>query len=240
MTAQSVNEEHWQRVLNHYSHPDQVAVYGDRAAAGLRPFEEVIVEKFHQPPGKVLDVGCGAGREAFALMEMGYDVVGVDRTRQLLDEGKRIAAEKGVEVDFIWTDGRDLACGERVFDHAVIWAQVLGNVPGRENRLAMLQQCYAALKLGGKLSFSVHDRKRTEAKAREMGLVEQDGLHGLEKGDFVLGEKLGNNYWHLYEREEILELCVEAGFVVLDCRRASEWGDEVRDNVWVCVCERGN
>jgi SAM-dependent methyltransferase len=60
-------------------------------------------------PGAALDVACGEGRNAIWLAERGWRVVGVDFSRVALDKARRLAAERGVEVE--WVAG-DLATWE--------------------------------------------------------------------------------------------------------------------------------
>jgi ubiquinone/menaquinone biosynthesis C-methylase UbiE len=47
-------------------------------------------------PARVLDLGCGDGTTAVPLAAMGADVVGIDIARNLVDAGKKRAAEAGL------------------------------------------------------------------------------------------------------------------------------------------------
>ncbi|MFB9676302.1 class I SAM-dependent methyltransferase [Streptosporangium vulgare] len=65
------------------------------------------------PPGaRVLDAGCGTGRVAIRLAELGYDCVGVDLDASMLDVARRAAPR----LPWILADLSDLGDGE---DHAV-------------------------------------------------------------------------------------------------------------------------
>ncbi|MBN1640480.1 MAG: class I SAM-dependent methyltransferase [Anaerolineae bacterium] len=50
---------------------------------------------------RVLDVACGTGRHALALAQRGYEVVGADASRGMLDQARVNAAAAGVEVTFV-------------------------------------------------------------------------------------------------------------------------------------------
>ncbi len=65
-------------VLENYSTADAVEKYTQRVAEGLRKYEKAAIDQFFPLSGKVLVVGCGAGREAFALEALGYKVKGID------------------------------------------------------------------------------------------------------------------------------------------------------------------
>ncbi len=54
------------------------------------------------PPARILDAGCGTGRVATRLAELGYDTVGVDLDPSMLDVARRHAP------DLTWVEG-DLA-----------------------------------------------------------------------------------------------------------------------------------
>jgi cyclopropane fatty-acyl-phospholipid synthase-like methyltransferase len=49
-----------------------------------------IAKRLHLRPGnRVLDAPCGAGRLAFPLAEMGFDVVGVDLRKSFVSRARR-------------------------------------------------------------------------------------------------------------------------------------------------------
>jgi cyclopropane fatty-acyl-phospholipid synthase-like methyltransferase len=76
-----------------------------------------------EPPGRLLDVPCGAGRHAVGLARRGYDVTGVDLSE---DAVSRAAASAGaLPVRFIRADMRDLSA-EAPLDGALCLGNSLG------------------------------------------------------------------------------------------------------------------
>jgi 2-polyprenyl-3-methyl-5-hydroxy-6-metoxy-1,4-benzoquinol methylase len=67
--------------------PASVAADTPSRAAGLELLD---------PPGAVLDVGCGGGDAAFALAERATELIGVDRQRDMLDVFVATAQERGL------------------------------------------------------------------------------------------------------------------------------------------------
>src|SRR5689334_4244429 len=50
-----------------------------------------------RPPVRVLDLGCGDGTTAVPLARMGAEVVGIDIASNLVEAGKKRAAEAGLD-----------------------------------------------------------------------------------------------------------------------------------------------
>lgn len=48
--------------------------------------------------GKVLDLGCGQGRDAVALAKLGYEVTGVDHSKVGIDQMNETAKKQGLEL----------------------------------------------------------------------------------------------------------------------------------------------
>jgi SAM-dependent methyltransferase len=56
------------------------------------------------PPGPVLDLGCGEGRNAVFLAERGYAVTAVDQSAVGLRKAQQLAAQRGVSITTVQAD----------------------------------------------------------------------------------------------------------------------------------------
>lgn len=100
----------WERIARAQAGADYATTYADRfarlAAAGQDVHgEAALVTRLLAPPARVLDAGCGTGRIAVRLDELGYDVVGVDVDATMLDVARRDAPHLSwVETDLATFD----------------------------------------------------------------------------------------------------------------------------------------
>lgn len=58
-------------------------------------------------PYKVLDIGCGEGKDAVFLARNGYAVTAFDASEQGLSKARELAEKRGVKIDFFKADVRD-------------------------------------------------------------------------------------------------------------------------------------
>lgn len=66
--------------------------------------------------GNVLDVGCGAGREAIFLAQCGFRAIGVDFSREALKIARQRSEAAVIEVDWRLGDVLDLPVGDHSID----------------------------------------------------------------------------------------------------------------------------
>src|SRR5215472_11422089 len=79
--------------------------------------QEVLDLARPQPGDLCLDVATGTGNTAFALAPHVRRVVGVDLTREMLNEARRIAADRGVRnLDWLIADAMALPFKDDTFD----------------------------------------------------------------------------------------------------------------------------
>lgn len=67
----------------------------------------------------VLDVGAGTGNAAIPAAAAGADVTASDLTPELFEDGRRRAAEAGVELEWVEADAEDLPFDDGAFDCVV-------------------------------------------------------------------------------------------------------------------------
>lgn len=82
--------------------------------------EATFVTGLLQPPARVLDAGCGTGRIAVRLAELGYDVVGVDVDEVMLE----VARTEGPDLDWRLADLAEFDLGEQ-FDLVLLAGNIL-------------------------------------------------------------------------------------------------------------------
>ena len=107
------------------------------------------------PAGRALDLGCGEGRNAIWLAARGWDVTAVDFSAVALQRGRRLAADRGVDVGFRLQDVRVWTPPSRAFALvAVVYLQLPSDDLARVHRRAA-----DAVAPGGTLVVLGHDRR---------------------------------------------------------------------------------
>ena len=121
----------------------------------------------------VLDVRCGHGRIANRLAERGARVTGVDADAFFLERAREGAEARGVEVEYVHGDMRELPWEGR-FDAVVNWFTSFGYFDDEGNR-AWLETVLRTLKPGGRLALDVHNRDVFMRNRVPAAVVERDG-----------------------------------------------------------------
>ncbi|MGD0167505.1 MAG: class I SAM-dependent methyltransferase [Gaiellaceae bacterium] len=101
------------------------------------------------PGGRILDLACGTGGHALELAELGYEVVGVDIADGMLEEARTKASSRGLAVEFLCQDLRQLDVGEGTYDAAVCLFDSLGYLLTDADISAALRRVNRSLKPGG-------------------------------------------------------------------------------------------
>jgi 8-oxo-dGTP diphosphatase len=144
------------------------------------------------PHAKIIDIGCGPGRDAKVFSDYGLDVVGIDFSPNMIE----IAKQSVPNGSFYIMDMEAIAFPSETFDG--VWANcALLHVP-KKNISLVFQNIHLILKPKGSFYLSVKQSDRGE-------IFEGDSRYGgLEK------------YWSFYEPNELVQLLIEANFRIVD------------------------
>jgi SAM-dependent methyltransferase len=131
----------WQQIARDTVGHDYAEQYAARFRAMAARGEDVhgeatFVAELFEPPARVLDAGCGTGRVAIRLAELGYDVLGVDVDVSMLLK----AREEAPELDWRVADLAVLDTGQ-VFDVVLVAGNTIpflepGTLDGTARHLA--------------------------------------------------------------------------------------------------------
>jgi SAM-dependent methyltransferase len=120
---------------------------------GVEPNRFLVAEVADLPPGRALDRACGAGRNAIWLAERGWAVTGADFSDVALENARDLAAERGVDVEWLLGVLRDWEPPRRAFDLVAVLYQQLP----AEERHPELARAADADAPGGTLLVVGHD-----------------------------------------------------------------------------------
>jgi SAM-dependent methyltransferase len=108
------------------------------------------------PVQSILDLGCGTGNHVIPLTQMGYEVVGIERSEEMLSRARTKAARAfpTKTIAFYQGDIRTKEVG-RQFDAALMMFAVLGYQKDNADVLAALRTARRHLRPGGLFIFDV-------------------------------------------------------------------------------------
>jgi SAM-dependent methyltransferase len=119
--------------------------------ADLGLWEELVEED-----AEVVDLGCGTGRVATRLARGGRRVTAVDQDPQVLEVLERRVAERGLAVECVCKDVRELNLG-RQFDAVLAPMQLVQLMRGEDERRAMLTRVVRHIRPSGLFAASLMD-----------------------------------------------------------------------------------
>jgi SAM-dependent methyltransferase len=186
------------------------------------------VEHHAQPPGLLLDLGCGTGRLLVHLAQKGYRCVGVDLSAEMLAIAARKAHAAGVSVDLLRASIAELdALADASFDHAACLFSTLGMVVGADVRRRVLAHVFRLLRPGGRFVLHVHNRWFNawdpSGRAWLVGNLFRSWLGREPAGDRAMPvhQGIAGLTLHLFTRTEALRVLRAAGFRIIEVRPLS-------------------
>ncbi len=105
-----------------------------------------------EPAGRALDLACGEGRNAIWLASRGWQVTAADFSAVALERGRKLAAERDVELE--WVEADVTTFGPEPGAYALVLILYL-QVPGSD-QTRVLDHAAAALAAGGELLMVGH------------------------------------------------------------------------------------
>jgi len=235
---QGAAEDCLARVRAKYGRAAEVREYARTARAGLDPFELALVRRHVRAGGRLLDVGCGAGREALGFARAGFRVVALDIAPAMVEAARANAAGAGLALELRVGSVTELDAPPGTFDGAY-FAGSLHHIPGRARRVGALARIRRALTADGALLLVVVyrgprglvSRSRLVDLVRRVGARLPGGPRLSEPGDGWMREVSEASdpreaiFFHDYDGPAEVRAELEAaGFV----------GAEARPGWWVC------
>ena len=162
---------------------------------------DIIPEFFEKNKGRVLDLGCGSGRNILKIE--GQELYAVDFSNEMIKIAKKNAKKKRVDVKFYVMEIDKLSFEDEFFDAILFWA-VLHCIKGKRKRHDSLKEMYRVLKPGGRALVSSWGRGSPRLKNKPKECIMPWSVESLRQ----------MRYTYIYDADELKRELEEIGFRV--------------------------
>lgn len=206
-------------VQAYFDAPAVVAHYAQAASeVGLWRSEEKVFTRLFPLEQSLLELGCGAGRVAIGLHELGYrNVLATDLSREMVARARHLAKMLEYSIPFRVGDATDLEFEDGVFDGAIFAFNGLMQIPSEAGRERALAEVLRVLRPGSWFVFTTHDRERSPhqafwraERARWDAGQQSEGLEVF--GDRAEATEDGLHFMHVPTQAEMTMLLEAVGF----------------------------
>ena len=155
---------------------------------------------------KVLDLGCGSGRNFFKFNGIIY---GIDFSAEQLKYAEENAQKKGIKVILTKSKAEKIPFEDNFFDKTIFIA-TLHCIKGKQNRKKVLKEIYRALKPNGKVLITAWNKnsKRWKNKPKETKVS-----WNIKENEKIF------RYYYLYSYEELKKELEKTGFKVTEINK---------------------
>lgn len=141
------------RVREEFNRAETVDAYARSGDYGLMPLEQMVLKGPLAGSRRLLDLGCGAGREALGGAGEGRSLVACDLAHAMCVRARRKFREAGQPWPVLTADARLLPFRNGSFDAVLAGNTILQYVPGRARRRAAIAEIHRILEPGGRVAF---------------------------------------------------------------------------------------
>ncbi len=235
---------HIHNTILRYINSHDIATRYDNYFKGssLFNFDCQFIHENLDPPGRILDLGCGTARHLLFLESLGFDTFGIDLSRHFLQISRKKLQAFGCNPNkLILADIMHLPLNKNAkFDGILIMFSVLGLIQGSENRASILRSLHPHLKQNGKVILHVHnyEYRHSSLLRRLKALTQRLGKYRLsEEGDKIVENyrSIQDLFIHTFRLDEIINLLTMNNFQIKKCvglnsRRDGICSGDIRKN----------
>lgn len=219
---------------------------------------EKIFRKKNFNPHTILEIACGTGNITNKLAKRGYDVVGIDKSTEMLTFAKNKAYDLGADVKYLNQDMRELDYNKNV-DSILCLCDGINYILEKQELMTVLKKVYSLLKEGGLFIFDISSYYKLSqilgsniyaenfenvSYIWENYFDEEESICELNLTIFKRKNKLFEryqecHYQRAYKTEEILNALKKSGFKNISCYKSFTFEDiNYEDNRLNFVCEK--
>jgi ubiquinone/menaquinone biosynthesis C-methylase UbiE len=164
------DEEFWTEFKN--------LLFAEDKIESSKEVEKIIELADLEEGSKVLDMPCGVGRHSIEFQKKGFEVVGVDKTSEYVEDARQ--KDGAEEIEFVREDMKEFR-REDSFEAVINWWNSFGYFEDKEDDRQMLENIFVSLKENGVLVMDYYGKEIAAMRDLSHHWSEQDGIYNMEK-----------------------------------------------------------
>lgn len=188
----------------------------DKIAKDWNKFREVpsptVVNFLKNKTGRVLDLGCGSGRN-FSAIDQKAELYATDFSSEMIKHAKEKAKKLTLKAELIESKSDKLPFKDNFFD-AIICVAVLHCIQTKKNRENTIKEIYRTLKPNSEALISVWGRNSPRLKNKPKECFVSWSVNNDKELRIEEKESKQERYTYIYDLEELKKEVLDAGFKI--------------------------
>lgn len=159
-----------------------------------------ILDRERVKPRSVVDLACGTGSVTAILARMGYPVLGIDMSEEMLTEAAMKTMDLNPMPRFVCQKLQELKL-PRAVDMAVCALDSLDYITDPEDCKEAIRRIYKALNPGGIFIFDVNTPEKLCAMDGQVFLDEDEDVYCVWRGEFEEETNICTYWMDLFQRQ---------------------------------------
>lgn len=163
--------------------------------------ETAFIESVAPKRGVALDLCCGTGRHSITLRKRGWNIVGMDLSRNLLEIAKQKMKEANVEFPLVRADMRYFPFRDEAFSAIINMFTSFGYLPSESEDIKCLLEVHRTSKKNGTFLLDLSNRDHMAKNFRERDWAEFEPFYLLEKRTLDLENSRLKSDWTIIHKD---------------------------------------
>jgi len=150
--------------------------------------------------GVTLDLCCGTGRHSIVLRKRGWDIIGMDLSKNLLAIAKLRMKDADVRLPLVRADMRHFPFRNEVFRAIINMFTSFGYLPSENEDVKGLSEVHRTLKKNGRFLLDLSNRDHMVKNFRERDWAEFESFYLLERRSLDMKNSKLTSQWILIQK----------------------------------------